>query len=277
MDDLPLEFAEANSVRVLETNILHASDVIYWLDGSSAEMQENMQRLQEPLNIKISQRPLDAKIINTAGRTVFLRRPVNDFVQGIANEADKSRPVMASYSIVGEAWDITRRYNPAKIDVTLNTGSNTGGSDPGEGTSIVVYPSPLGTLKTSAGSIFGNLKIDADQSPLIWAMVTLEVTISVSETQIYRAQTDANGDFTVALKRLPPLPESITQYDAVLNVTANSANTVDTAPDTTTYLAIELESSSANVFDTNFALALVPGECTRVNSIGKEYLAATIS
>ncbi len=268
MEGQEIEYAEASSVRILETNILHASDVIYWLNGASAEAEEDMTRVFVPLVLNLSSKPRDAKIINSAGKTAFLRTPINDIIEGAASEADKTRPVMETYSVVGEAWDYSRRYNPARIALTLGAGN---------GEAIVVYPSPLGVVNTPGGSVFGSLKMDGDESPVIWGLVQLVVTIAEAETQTYRAQTDANGDFILSLNRLPPLPDSITEYNAVLSATASSANTAEMAPDTTTYLAIELQSSSTDVFNTSFSLAVTPGERARVNSNGKDYLAATTS
>lgn len=268
MEDKEIEYAEMNAVRVLETNVLHASDVIFWLNGTSAETLSDMTRVPMPLDLSFSAKPKDARIINSAGKTAFLRTPTNDFVQGVATEADKVRPEFDTYEVIGEAWDSSRRFNPARIDLTLGSGL---------GEAIVIYPSPVGTQKSPGGSLFGRLLMDDDESPVIWGLLTLVVTLSESETQTYRAQTDAHGDFVIPLNRLPPLPESITEYDAVLSLSTNTANTVTSAPDTTTYSATELQSSSTNAFNANFALQVTPGSKARISSNAKDYLAATTS
>ena len=51
------ELADAIQVRVLETNLLHASDVIYWLDGSTAEAVSDMTRIDHSLELSITQKP----------------------------------------------------------------------------------------------------------------------------------------------------------------------------------------------------------------------------
>jgi hypothetical protein len=266
MEEKDMEYAEANSVKVLETNILHASDVIYWLDGTTAQNPAEMQRLDNPLSLHITSKPRDAKIINTTGKTAILRKPINDIVIGKATETDKTRPVAPTYSFIGEAWDHDRRFNPIHFDLTLGAGN---------GENIVVYPSPLGTLMPPAGCLYGALHLDGGNNPLIWALLELTVEINSEVNQVYRAQCDAKGDFRIALTRLPPLPASIEGYEATLQATANTANQVDVAPDTTTYSTVQLQSASANTFGTDYQLIIIPGERFRIRSNGKDYLAAS--
>jgi len=261
-----IEYAEANHVQVLETNVLHAADVIYWLNGSSAENAADMQRLDLPLQLRVSEKPRDAKILNGAGKTAILRKPSIDMVIGEASEADKTRPALPAFSLVGEAWDNNRRFNPARFNLNLGAGN---------GEQVVLYPSPLGTRVPPGGSVFGALHLDGGNNPLIWALLELTVSISSEEDQVYRAQCDAKGDFTIALNRLPPLPESISSYNAVLRASGSTTTNASVAPDTSSYAALQLQAASNSSFNTEYALTVIPGQRLRLNSSGKDYLAAS--
>jgi len=265
MSDAEIEYAEANAVRVLETNILHAADVIYWLDGSTAENHTDMQRVDSLLHLRITQKPRDAKILNSAGKTTVLRKPSLNMVSGRAQDADKQRPALLPFTLAGEARDVQRRYNPSLINVSLGSGN---------GQSIVVYPSPLGTRILNGGSLYGALRLNNTTTPLIWALLELTIELNSDSSQIYRAQSDGKGDFVFALNRLPPLPESISSYSATLRVTGNTTNSASAAPDTATYSAFQLQSASNSSFNAEYALTVIPGQRLRINSDGKDYLAA---
>ncbi|TQV71496.1 hypothetical protein FLL45_20295 [Aliikangiella marina] len=261
-----IEYAEANQVSVLETNILHASDVIYWLNGASGESVSEMSRVETPLNVFIESQPRDLKTLSANGKLALWRNPTQDIYIGHANEADRARPALPSFNFTGEVWDPTRRFNPARFDLTLGTAS---------GESVILYPSVLGTQKSPGGLLYGRLVRESNQSPLIWSLLELEVEISVSQSITFRAQSDSNGDFSISLKRLPPLPESITDYSATLTVTGNSSNTQDTAPDLASYTDWQLESTdTTDSFSLSLDLSVVPGNTARINSNGKTYLAA---
>ena len=64
-----------SSVNVLETNILHASDVIHWLDGTTGEAPAEMLRANVLPQLRMTTAPADLRVINTYGKTALLRRP----------------------------------------------------------------------------------------------------------------------------------------------------------------------------------------------------------
>ena len=260
-----IEYADATKVRVLETNILHVNDVVYWLDGSSAEVPLTMNRITHPLIVNFTTRPRDMNVLHKPGKMAVWRRPAEDMVEGIATGEQKERPTISAFDLAGEVSDPRGRFNPALFDVSL------GG---GDGAVVLLYPTPLGTSLSPLGGITGSLRFQSNNNPAVWALLELEVTVSVVDTQIYRAQADKNGDFSVALNRLPPLPESVTEYDAVLRITALDTVLADTTPDTTTFISHEIEASEAqDDFSTDFALAVRPGEVRRIQSFDKNHLA----
>lgn len=260
-----IEYAEANHVEVLETIALHASDVVYWLDGATGLVPDEMTRLTIPLSITFSAKPREISILHKTGQSVFWRNLDANLIDGEATTAEIAPPAANFFNVVGEAWDYSRRLNPVAFDLTLGDAS---------GTSVVVYPSPMGTQIPLGGALMGTVIIDATGEPVIWGMVEVVITIAVDETLTVRAQTDAHGDFILPLKRLPPLPESVTSYAAQLSITANAANQADVAPDVSTYVAVQLESlTTAANFNNTLAVSITPGERQRLLSAGKNYLA----
>ena len=263
------ELAEANTVRVLETNVLHASDVLYWLDGASAAAEADMNRIPHPLRVSFDQMPGDLKVLNSIGRMALWRRPEDAMVEGRATQAQRTRPAMANFDVSGEVHDPTGRYNPAAFSANLGDGS---------GTSVVLYPSLVGTRTPPAGVAQGRLLFDGSGDPVVWGLLELEVTVAVAETIVFRAQADRNGDFLIAMNRLPPLPESVTEYAAVLRLTADSAADGDMAPDISSFVEMELESTTvADDFQTELVLEIRPGETMRINSFNKDHIAIQIA
>lgn len=261
--DLP---ALANHVEVHESIVSHASDVIYWLNAASAENNAKMRRIMRPLDLQVSTRPSDSKLLHKAGQTAVLRRSMNALAKGAVSDIDKTRPEQDSYDFNGEAWDHSRHFNPARFALSLGSGN---------GAEVALYPSPLGTEIGSGGGIYGNLRIQATQAPVIWGLLTLIVDLGDGNSQTYRAQCDSAGDFVIALKRLPPLPEGQNNYNAVLRLSGDIATNAAQAPDLSTYVSFELESSNtSNAFATDMAFVVQPGNLQRVQSNNRTYIAA---
>lgn len=264
-DEKTIEYADANHVEVLETIALHASDVVYWLDGSTGLVADEMTRLAIPLSITFSLKPREIKVLHKTGQSAFWRNADANLIEGEATPEQTARPTVNFFNVVGEAWDYSRRFNPAAFDLTLGDTS---------GTAVIIYPSPMGTKIPIGGALIGTAIVDATGLPVIWGIVEVVITIAVSETLTVRAQTDANGDFIVPLKRLPPLPESVPDYAAQLSISTNAANQADVAPDVSTYADVQLESlTTAADFNNTLAVSITPGQRQRLRSSGKNYLA----
>lgn len=263
-EDTVSELAEANSVRVLETNVLHASDVIYWLNGASAENEADMQRVPYPLQVRFTERPRDVNILHGSGRTALWRNPEEPMIAGRATEAQRTRPAMPEFTVAGEVRDPLGRFNPVLFSATLGAGN---------GVAVVLYPSLLGTGRVLSGVLQGSLQFAGSGLPVAWALLELQVALTGSETLIFRAQADAHGDFRVALRRLPPLPESITAYSGSLRVSADVDASSSAVPDISSFVAMNLESSSsAGDFLAELNVQIRPGETIRVNSFNKNHL-----
>jgi hypothetical protein len=250
---------------VIETNVLHAADVIYWLDGTTADTPEEMQRIAQVLSVEFTERPTDLETLTKAGRMAFWRRPGGTIVNGTATEAQKTRTAVAPFNVAGTVWDAERLYNPRVFAVTLGSGAGHG---------IVLYRSPAGARWSNSGGLFGTLALVDTGAPVPWGLLELTVEVSQTDTLTFRAQADRNGDFAFALNRLPPLPENVTEYSAQLTLKA------DLAADAAAPVNIDLldavllgEIDDADSFEEEIDIEVRPGEVQRIQSMDVTYLA----
>lgn len=253
------------AVKVLETNILYASDVIYWLDGSSAAQEADMRRLSEAVVLQLDTRPADLQFLHTPGKTALWRRSAGKTVQGPPSEADKLRPAEAAYVIAGSVADSQRRYVPRRFEIQAGNAA---------GHSVVLYPTPFGTKLGRGGGLRGTLRFAGSNAPAVWALLTLIVNLGVGGNLICRAQADANGDFIIAMHRLPPLPEGVTEYAATLSIRALAAADAADAMDPDDLVAMTLGAlNTDNSFAAELALSVVPGEIGLIRSFNRDHLA----
>ncbi|WP_094712122.1 hypothetical protein [Hahella sp. CCB-MM4] len=252
-------------IQVLETNVLHASDVIYWLDGSTHTDTTQMHRVAHSLSIEFSTYPKDLKVIQSAGKTGLLRKPTQDIVDGRATEAQRTFVAGSPYALEGQVTDPKGFYN-------ARTFSLTAGAADGHG--IVLYPTPIGSRVNKTGALFASLRWSGDGSPVPWAIATLTITIpGVPQPQIYKGQADYRGELVIPWPKVPPLSAGQDHYDATLAVTALQSATEDTPIDPSTLIAAELESTtSENSFSDPIGLQVVPGEMLIVRSASKDHL-----
>lgn len=252
-------------VRVLETNILHASDVIWWLDGSSGETPASMLRIREPLQLQLSSAPRDLQLVNGRGKTALLRRPTLPLLTGMATAADTVRPPAPPYPLEGVVSDTGGRFIPRRFSISAGTAL---------GHALVLFPTPLGTRFGPAGGVLGSLRFAGSGLPVPWALLTLTVTTALGAVMVFRGQASDRGDFMLAMNRLPPLPEGIASHAATLAVAARE-DAVATAPlDPATLLPMTLgDLNSADTFSNPIGLNVVPGEIRLIRSSSLDHLA----
>lgn len=254
-----------SSLKVLETNILHASDVIFWLDGTTAETPADMLRIAQPLTLQLTTRPRDLQVVHSSGKTAFMRRPDNPIVTGSATAAEKQLPVQPTFVVAGIVSDSEGRYIPRRFSIDAGNGVGHG---------LVVYPTPLGTRISPAGGLIGTLRFNGSNAPVPWALLTLVVTNAVGSTLSFRCQASDNGDFMLPLNRLPPLPEGIDNYSAQFSIEALASAAADAPLDPADLVAMDLgEPDEDDQFTTPIGLTIVPGEIRLIRSANRDHLA----
>jgi len=250
-------------VNVLETNVLHASDVVYWLDGSTGTSTADMQRVNRVLLVELDSHPNDLHILQKAGQMALWSRPVGTIIEGQASEVERARPASSTYALSGIVSDLDGKYNPRKFDINVGEGA---------GHAVVMYPTTTGTQFGKAGGLIGSLRLQATGQPVPWAVLELEVTTSLSDTMTFRAQADFKGDFLLSMSRLPPLPESVQQYPAELAIRGSLTATAEQAVDPEELVSMELgELESAN-FEEDIEFHVKPGEIRLLRSFEQDHL-----
>lgn len=259
-----LEYAHATRVRVLETNVLHAEIVVYWLDGASAVDTAGMNRIHRRLNVRFDTPPHDLRVLQKPGQMALWRRPATGMIPGRATLAQMTPAAVSPYALQGQVSDPSGHYNPRRFALA---------ADAGQGVAVLLYPSPLGVALGDSGGVVGSLRFATSDLPAAWALLELVVELSSAQTQSYRAQADRNGDFALALDRLPPLPQGATAYPALLRVRALETVVPGEAPDTGAFVEQELQSGTTTAFATEFVMAVRPGGIQRIQSFNKPHVA----
>jgi hypothetical protein len=251
------------STVVLETNVLHASDVIYWLDGSSAEQAADMRRVGTPLVLQLTARPRDLQVIHGAGKTALLRRPATGLISGRAFEADRTRAPTATFPLAGVVSDEAGRFIPRRFQIDAGNAATHG---------LVIYPSPVSIHLGPGGGLLGTLRFDGAPAPAAWAILTLVVTTAPGTTLTFRCQAAGNGDFIISLRRLPPLPEGVTHFAASLSVSALADARADTPVDPEDLTPMLLGNTTDGQYASTIPLDVVPGERRIVRTHALEHL-----
>jgi hypothetical protein len=249
-------------VKVLETDIVHATDVIYWLDGTSGIVEADMQRIAEPLLVSFTIRPSDLQVVHGPGRMAVWRRPTGPMVEGEATEADKTASAGLPVALAGSVADPAGRYHPRRFRHVVGTGV---------GHAVQLFPAPVATRFGKAGGLRGTLRSEDTGQPVPWALLTLEVEIVPGTRLCFRAQANADGDFAIALTQLPPLPQSIAAYPAELRIDAPADAATPADPDE--FIAMEVQAQDTGLFSAAMALAVVPGEIRQLRSFDRTFVA----
>lgn len=251
------------AVNVLETNVLHASDVVFWLDGTSAENPSDMLRVPVPLALQLTARPRDLQVVHSAGKTAFLRRPGTELIAGVAGESDKQRPSTPTFTLAGTVGDSAGRYIPRRFTISAGNAAGHG---------LVVYPSPLGTRFGPSGGLLGTLRFVGAGDPVPWALLTLRVTTVLGTILTFRCQASASGDFMLPLNRLPPLPEGIDQYAGSLSIAALTDASADSPVDPADLVAMDLGELDSHTFSSPIGLNVAPGDIRLIRSSSQDHL-----
>ena len=254
------------SVNVFESTILHASDQIFWLDGSTEETTEKMRRITNPLQLELTQSPRDLSIRHGSGKTVFWRQSQSSIVDQKPDEADKTFTSPGTYALAGKITDPAGRYLPRIFSVTA-------GDAPPAGHALLLYPAPVAVSFNRGGGVRMTLARDSDDTPLPWAIVTATITIPGLGSQTYKGQADKNGDLLMPFLRLPPLPEGVDDYSATLSIEGLNDATPDTPVNPDDFVTMRLGRLDHSNFSQSIGFEVVPGDISTLRSDGRNFLA----
>jgi hypothetical protein len=262
------------NMRAVETVVLHASDIIFWLDATSAATPDELQRVDRPLNVEFDKSApgfQNVEVLHKPGKTAVWRNGFAEVFpgQGPGNQvvrptgSQRVRPTEATFSLSGTVSDPSGRYNPRTFSIAVGNAA---------GPVVSMYPTPIGTQLLSGGLI-GTLRLAATGRPLPWAVVRLNVTLIGGASAEFQAQSDQNGDFTMAVTRLPPLPASVSAYDATLSIRGLATASAETPLDPSTLIPMEFAAlDQAATFAQQLPLQIRPGAVSLLRSFGQRHL-----
>lgn len=249
-------------MKVMESVILHASDAIYWVDGSGLTPAKPRLPLQQRLFLELDKPPSNLKLVEKLGVTLLWRNQ-GSVVAGKATAAQKKRKTETTYPIKGRITDPSRVFNPRSFE--LMAGNATGRE-------ILLYRSPFGTKTRKQGFLFGNLVYqDLMNKPASWALLELSVTVITQpqiKKQIFQAQADSNGDFVLSLGGLPFIKKDATNktYPATLTIKGAHSASDSKVFDPDKLEAFKIKANDSENFLTEFALELTPDSILRITS-----------
>lgn len=221
-------------IRLKETLIRQASDVIRWVDATGRTGQESP--VINPLHIALAD-DMDVKdlsFLHKPGVSIIWRSKLSGNTQlqrsidsKPLTEADKQRPTETVYQLKGTVIDPAGEFNPRAFE--KNCGNN---SYP----QIALYRSVVGTRLSQNKALQGILRYqkqpdETSAQPAAWALVSLQVNLSTTGDRFdFNAQADANGYFQLPVTRLS-LAMLTSGLSAVFSVKANRAQSAQAFPD----------------------------------------------
>lgn len=261
------------NIQVLETTILQAVDILRWVDGASgtSDAVDAKRPIDHVLALQLSAGPSDLVVRHRTGATALWRRGDTTLVKGAADASQLERPAGLSFALSATVFDPRGAYNPRRISLTAGDGA---------AHTLMLFPSPRAISFGPGGGLMGRLCYAADDRPAAWACLTLTVTIGPTGQLEFWAQADADGQFRLAMSRLPPLPHGKDHYAAKLHVKAVPGAGAKTPPDLSvdtdfhTMAILKPEHHpAAHQFTTALPLQVKPAEVQRLASVDKTSLA----
>lgn len=224
-----------SELKPLYRAIFPATNILQWLDGSSAaehaDMAPVLRRLQVVLDDPSAEHPApppaDLKILFREGGFAFWQTgDAREVVEDRAGEADYLLAPRPAYRLRGTVSDPRDDYSPRRFDVEVPAIAAPSPAARAAIDNVVLYPTPKGARPGPGGAIRGTLRWQAGPGEtrgarVPWALV--EVTLAADSSVVFRALSDRNGDFVLAMPRLPAVSEGIPTQAVELAVRATAA------------------------------------------------------
>lgn len=251
-------------MRPLETLVLHGSG---WLEAADASGVQGEARRPLPLDrlrLQFSRAPADLQCVaQSSGRlALWRRRPegLRRIVDGAAAPADLVPPAAGAFTLQGRLDDPQGQFLPRSFSLSAGQGG---------GHRLRVYRSSAGTPFGREGGLVGQVR-DAAGRPLAWALLTLRVEPPLAAALDYAAQADAQGEFRLALQRLPAGASADATFPARLGVRAAAA-APGAAPDPDTLPAASIRTGDGAdpQWRTELDFDVAPGRVASLTSPGQ--------
>jgi hypothetical protein len=240
-------------IRVKETLIRHASDVIQWLEGTGLDDQQ--VPVMTPLQIELDkqQEIPGISLLHKGGHSIIWRNqqtgpdPLQQLIEtGRASEQQRQRPAELSYQLKGSIIDPAGHFNPRLFAKTCGNNSYP---------AVKLYRTPMATRLSQQKQLQGVLQFqklpsETEAKSASWALVKLAVSVSATgDNFIFKAQADRNGYFRIPLTRLASSMLS-SGFSALFSVKADKAQSEREIPDLEAMMDVEINEAGTS----NFAL-----------------------
>lgn len=267
-------------MRIKETVIRQASDVIRWLDASGREGQHHpvLSALQVTLTDDLAVAGLS--FLHKPGCSIIWRSQLADDDQlqrtvgpGRATDEQKQRPAETPYQLKGTVTDPSGIFNPRAF--SKQCGNN---SYP----QIALYRSVLGTRLSQNKSLQGVLRFqkqvdETAAKPASWALVTLLVNLgSTGDSFTFNAQADSDGYFQIPLNRLSVAMLGA-GFSAVFSVKADKSQSGSGFPDPDQMTTMQIALAGSAVFsDTRTVIAAEKNHSLKLGFVADETRVTTL-
>ena len=184
----------------LETNILHASGLLRMIDGSGLQLAGEHTRIDRVLEVELNDHPSNLKTYARPGDLVLWRNRgavLNREFRPISKDPE------VPYPLRGSVHDPRGHFHPVHFEIMAGNGAT------------VLMPLQRSCAGVSFGhqqGIYGNaIWSGPEKKPACWILLELTVDLPLTPTgqQIYRAQADRHGDFRLSLAGLPASARAI--------------------------------------------------------------------
>jgi len=287
----------ASKKNIYESLVQHASDLIHWVEGSGAMLDDarpltaglsnelNTRLIDHPSkltpqNVSDEDRtPQDLKLSHKPGLAVLWRlRAKNGLtLSALRKKTDPveilDRPQEDPYKVSGLVFHEQQQINPREFNLN-EVGNFIDVSDSAaKGFEVKLYRSPRGTTMGSLGGLFGRMQWSSGE-PASWAIISCEVTLKhTTGTRSYNAQADINGDFRLAFASLPfPKKEGDSRppYACKLSVKALKPASGEDWHQPDDFIPVELKKFDADEFATSIDLNFFAGKTQRLKSTASD-------
>lgn len=240
-------------IRIHETLVRHASDVIRWRDATGRD-DEFRAADDATLQIQLAEETdaFDVTLTHKPGVSVVWRkrfseeRPMRFTIDqpGRPSEDAIRRPDEVSFVLKGRVSDLNSRFNPRHFELTLGNHQYP---------LIDLYRTPDATPVSQNKVLQGLLRFEKQPSestalPASWALITLEVELTTTGDRFrFHGQADIDGFFRLPVTRLSTAMLS-SGFTAHFSVQADRLQSRVSVPDPATMTRRDIQPPSGGDF-----------------------------
>ena len=260
-----------------ETHVHHAWGCLDWQEGSGLQGARPRPlaaftfetRLEEPADMRVVARPSHGLLWRDPGpaNAASGGSPLHPVFHHAPRAADLLPPDLPALTVAGTVHEREGRFLPRCFRVTLSLG---------ERRALRLFRHPVAVHVGAGGSLSGHLRYQ-DGQPAPWSLLMLTVALPpTTETLVFHAQADRNGDFLIPLQGLPLARPAAAggPLQATLDVHCDLSLHADALPDpdADAFRPVAVGSPADGQFRQPLPLSIMPGNHVRLTTHGRDHL-----